>query len=64
VASALSKLIINLSSKLLPETLISQSFMGHEFGNIPTNPNHLIEGHIHKCVSRYFEAAGFNYRNN
>jgi len=38
--------------------------MGHEFGNIPTNPNHLIEGHIHKCVNRYFEAAGFNYRNN
>ena len=64
VASALSNLIINLSSKLLPETLISQSFMGHEFGNIPTNPNHLIEGHIHKCVNRYFEAAGFNYRNN
>lgn len=58
VAPALSKLLENLSDKKLPETLVSQSFMGLEFGNIPTSATQLMEDHINKCVGRYFRAAG------
>ncbi|MCO4842461.1 MAG: class II D-tagatose-bisphosphate aldolase, non-catalytic subunit [Yoonia sp.] len=58
VAPALSKLLENLSDKKLPETLVSQSFMGLEFGDIPTSATQLMEDHITKCVGRYFRAAG------
>lgn len=58
VSGALSRLLQNLSGLPLPETLVSQSFMGAEFGEIPTTPNDLIEGHVLRCVSRYFKAAG------
>ena len=61
VAKALSKLIANLSDRRLPETLVSQSFMGLEFGEIPTGPEQLIEGHINRCVARHFRAAGMIY---
>ena len=56
---ALSKLLENLSTQGLPETVISQSFMGLEFGEISTDPINLMEAHINRCVSRYFEAAGY-----
>ncbi|SMY09187.1 class II D-tagatose-bisphosphate aldolase, non-catalytic subunit [Flavimaricola marinus] len=58
VAAALSKLTANLGAHPLPQTLVSQAFMGLEFGEIPTTPGALIEGHILRCVARYFEAAG------
>lgn len=58
VAPALSKLLENLSDKKLPETLVSQSFMGLEFGDFPTSATQLMEDHINKCVGRYFRAAG------
>ncbi len=59
VASALTQLLENLSKVGVPETLISQSFMGLEFGEISTNAHQLIEDHISRCVTRYFSAAGF-----
>ncbi len=59
VAAALSKLFRNLSGQSLPETLVSQSFMGFEFGEIPIDANSLMESHINRCVVRYFEAAGY-----
>lgn len=58
VSEALSKLLANLSERPLPETLVSQSFMGLEFGEIPTNADDLMAGHINRCVARYFKAAG------
>lgn len=60
VSDALSALLANLSEKRLPETLVSQSFMGLEFGEIPTQSNMLMENHIHRCVARYFQAAGYS----
>lgn len=58
VSGALTKLFANLAGKRLPETLVSQSFMGLEFGEIPTRSDSLLEGHINRCVARYFKAAG------
>lgn len=60
VSAALSHLLTNLSAHALPETLVSQSFMGLEFGEIPTDANTLMQDHICRCVSRYFEAAGYS----
>jgi D-tagatose-1,6-bisphosphate aldolase subunit GatZ/KbaZ len=57
VAGALRTLFANLSSPL-PETLVSQAFMGFEFGEIPTDPKALMDAHITRCVGRYFKAAG------
>ena len=59
VSKALDKLFSNLSGIRLPETIVSQSFMGLEFGDIPTDAKTLIENHINRCVSRYFRAAGY-----
>lgn len=59
VAESLEALLQRLSSTVLPETIVSQAFMGLEFGDAPSNPSKLIEGHIQRCVGRYFQAAGF-----
>ncbi|MHA6323623.1 class II D-tagatose-bisphosphate aldolase non-catalytic subunit [Roseivivax sp. CAU 1753] len=59
VAEALRTLMANLSETRLPETLVSQAFMGLEFGEIPTDPDRLLADHINRCVARYFRAAGF-----
>ncbi|KIN64230.1 D-tagatose-bisphosphate aldolase, class II, non-catalytic subunit [Sulfitobacter noctilucicola] len=58
IATALNGLISGLKEHGMPETLVSQAFMGLEFGNMPTDPDALIESHIQRCVGRYFEAAG------
>jgi len=58
VSAALEKMLSNLSTRSLPETLVSQAFSGLEFGGIPTDANTLLEMHIGKCVGRYFQAAG------
>lgn len=58
VAAALDVLLDNLSNTALPETLVSQAFMGLEFGEISTDPTSLIKAHVNRCVSRYFKAAG------
>lgn len=60
VTAALDALLKNLSEAPLPETLVSQAFMGLEFGEIPTDPSVLLEKHINRCVSRYFHAGGFS----
>lgn len=57
-ATALTNLLSSLERHRLPETIVSQAFMGLEFGEMPTNPATLIERHIQRCVARYFEAAG------
>ncbi len=59
VASALKRLLENLSAARLPDTMVSQAFMGLEFSEIPAEPTSLIEAHVQRCVSRYFQAAGF-----
>ena len=58
VMAALTSLLNSLEKQPLPETLVSQAFMGLEFGEMPTDPATLIERHIQRCVARYFEAAG------
>ncbi len=58
VVTALTSLLSSLERHRLPETLVSQAFMGLEFGEMPTDPATLIERHIQRCVARYFEAAG------
>ena len=59
VSEALARLLENLSEVPPPETLVSQSFMGLEFGDIPTDVTTLLHDHINRCVARYFKAAGF-----
>ena len=59
ISVALDTMINNLSSVHLPETLVSQAFMGLDFGEVPVGPTALIETHIQRCVRRYFQAAGF-----
>ena len=59
VSQALGQLLKNLQDMSLPETLVSQAFMGLEFGEIPPSANHLVQNHINRCVSRYFAASGF-----
>lgn len=58
VAQALDRLIENLGSIDLPETIVSQAFMGLDFGEMPRNPRDLIALHVQRCVSRYYDAAG------
>lgn len=59
VSAAVDKMVSNLSKIPLPETLVSQYFSGLEFGEFPPSPQSLIEYHVLRCVSRYFEAAGY-----
>ena len=58
VSDAVDRLIHNLQSAQVSETLISQFFAGLEFGDIPTDPAELISRHVQLCVHRYFKAAG------
>lgn len=58
VSAELVRMIGRLGTKPLPETLVSQAFMGLEFGDIPTDPMSLIKGHVGRCIERYFRAAG------
>lgn len=58
IAESLERLLENLSENPAPETVISQAFPGLEFGEISTNPYVLIEQNVHRCVERYFRAAG------
>jgi D-tagatose-1,6-bisphosphate aldolase subunit GatZ/KbaZ len=61
VCQALDRLLTNLKDMPLPETLVSQAFMGFEFGKIPPLANQLMQDHINLCVSRYFHACGFSF---
>ncbi len=58
VSQAVENLIAALTADPAPETVISQAFMGIEFGDIPTCPNALIERQVQRCIERYFVAAG------
>lgn len=58
VASALQALFENLEGGQPGETVISQAFMGLDFGKIPTNPSSLVARQVQRCVERYFRAAG------
>jgi D-tagatose-1,6-bisphosphate aldolase subunit GatZ/KbaZ len=60
VANALKTLLSNLDAQPLSEPIISQSFMGLEFGDFISEPNSLLNTHIQRCVARYFDAAGFS----
>ena len=58
VSAALTQLIDNLQNADLPETIVSQAFMGLEFGEMPETPTDLINVQVQRCVQRYFAAAG------
>ena len=58
VSEALDQLLLSLMERPLNETLISQAFTGLEFGEMPKDPDALVEKHIQRCVSRYYSAAG------
>ena len=62
VSEALRRLIQNLKTADLSETVVSQFFPGLDFGDIPTDPQTLIARHVQRCVQRYVEAAGLNRR--
>jgi D-tagatose-1,6-bisphosphate aldolase subunit GatZ/KbaZ len=59
VQTALETLLSNLKAQALSDPIISQSFMGLEFGDIETDPTALLNLHIQRCVGRYFQAAGY-----
>ena len=58
ISAALTQLIENLQGIDLPETIVSQAFMGLEFGAMPKTPTDLINVQVQRCVQRYFAAAG------
>ena len=58
ISKSLNLLIANLEQVNLPESIVSQAFMGLDFGEVPETPLALIELHIQRCISRYFTAAG------
>ena len=58
ISKSLNLLIANLEQVNLPESIVSQAFMGLDFGEVPETPLALIELHIQRCISRYFQAAG------
>lgn len=60
VAEALDGMWNAFSNIHMPETLVSQSFMGLEFGEISTRPEELVEAHILRCVDRYCTASGLS----
>ena len=58
ILKSLDLLIANLEQVNLPGSIVSQAFMGLDFGEMPETPLALIELHIQRCISRYFQAAG------
>lgn len=58
IAKSLELLIANLSQVDLPETVVSQAFMGLDFGEMPNCPSSLISIQVKRCLHRYFKAAG------
>ena len=58
ISAALTQLIENLQDNDLPETIVSQAFMGLEFGDMAKTPTDLINVQVQRCVQRYFTAAG------
>ncbi|MEM9550511.1 MAG: class II D-tagatose-bisphosphate aldolase, non-catalytic subunit [Pseudomonadota bacterium] len=58
VSAALDRLIATFDAAPIPQTLVSQAFMGLEFGEMPDRATALIEQHVQRCVTRYFEASG------
>lgn len=58
ISEALGQLITSLQARPMPETVVSQAFSGLDFGEMPQCPKALIESHVHRCVARYFAAAG------
>lgn len=61
ISKSLELLIANLSQVNLPETVISQAFMGFDFDEIPKCPSSLISIHIQRCLKRYFKATGHSF---
>ena len=58
VSAALDLLLANLSGAAIPEPLVSQAFMGSDFGEMSGNPRDLINQHVQRCIRRYFKASG------
>ena len=52
ISKSLNMLIANLEQVNLPESIVSQAFVGLDFGEVPETPLALIELHIQRCISR------------
>ena len=52
ISKSLNLLIANLEQVNLPESIVSQAFMGLDFGEVPETPLALIELHIQRYISR------------
>ncbi len=59
VQDAVNKLFANLSTAEVPIGLSTQFFGGLEFLKDSGGPGNLAAAHIHKAVSRYYQACGF-----
>ena len=59
IRTALEKLLANLNSIHLPESVISQYFSNRPFGNLQGTADELIEDHIALCIDRYYSACGY-----
>jgi len=59
VADALQTLLRNLSANDLSDTLTSQYFPNFEFGQIPNNPDEIVQHCVQRSAYRYFAACGY-----
>jgi len=59
VKQAVDRLLSNLQSDPLSETIVSQYFSAREFGNLSASPTQLVADHINLCVARYYSACGY-----
>lgn len=58
VRAALDRMIANLETRQVPETVISQFFPTRHFGELGATPRTLIADHITLCIDRYYQACG------
>ena len=59
VGKAVERMITNLESVGIPETMVSQYFPNRAFGDLNAAPRALISDHIKLCVARYYRACGY-----
>ena len=59
VRKALQKLLLNLSDRKIPETIISQYFPERAFGSLEATAEQLVSDHIALCTDRYYKACGY-----
>ncbi len=58
VASAVDRLLEVVDASDLAEPVVSQAFLGLDFGAMPKVASDLIGLQVNRCIARYFRAAG------